>query len=48
MSLRVTSLIEEEGADEDGAERDGVEQEGKVAESDYRDLNCASLCLMVA
>ena len=48
MSPSVTSPIEEEGADEDGAERDGVEQEGKVAESDYRDLNCASLCLMIA
>ena len=43
MSPRVTSLIEEEGANVDGAER-----EGGAAESDYHDLNCASLHLTVA
>ena len=41
MSSKVTSLIEEEGADVDGADRDGVKREGGVAESDYCDLNCA-------
>ena len=48
MSPRVTLPVEEEGADVDGAERDGVEWEGEVAESDFRDLNCASLRLTIA
>ena len=48
ISLSDTSLIEEEGADMDGAERDGAEWEGGAAKSDCRDLNCASLRLMVA
>ena len=48
ISLRVTSLIEEEGADVDGTDRDRVEREGGVADPDCLDLNCASLCLMVA
>ena len=48
MSPRVTSLVEEEGVDGDRAKRDGVEWEGGDAEFDYRDLNCASLHLMVA
>ena len=48
MSLSDTSLIEEEGADVDGANRERVEREGGAAESDCRDLNCASLHLMVA
>ena len=39
--------MEEEGADVDGAERDGVEREEGAAESDFRDLNCASLRFMV-
>ena len=43
-----TLLIEEEGADVDGAERDGAEREGGTAESDFRDLYCASLRLTVA
>ena len=48
MSPRVTLPIEEEGVDVDGAERDGVEWEGEAAESDFRDLNCASLRLTIA
>ena len=48
MSSSDASLVEEEGADVDGVERDGVEREGGAAESDYNDLNCASLCLTVA
>ena len=47
MSLRVTLPVEDEGIDGDGVERDGAEREGGAAESDYRDLNCASLRLMV-
>ena len=43
MSLRVTPLIEEEGADVDGAK--GM---GGAAEPDRLDRNCASLRLMVA
>jgi len=43
MSVRVTSLVEEEGADVDGSKR-----EGGAADPDYLDLNCASLRLMVA
>ena len=42
------SLVEDEEVDVDGAERDGVEWEGEVAESDFRDLNCASLRLTIA
>ena len=48
MSLRVTSLVEEEGADMNGANRDGAQQEGGVADLDYLDLNYATLCLMIA
>ena len=47
MSPKDTSLEEEEGADVGRAERDGVGREGGV-ESCYRNLNCASLCFMVA
>ena len=43
MSPRVTLPIEDEGADVDGAE-----WEGGPTESDYRDLNYASLRLTVA
>ena len=43
MSPNDTSPIEKEGADVDG-----VEWEGGAAESDCRDLNCASLRLTVA
>ena len=42
MSPNVTSPVEEEGA-----ERDKAEREGGAAESDFRDLNCASLRLTV-
>ena len=48
MSLNDISLIEEERVDVDGAERDGVEWEGEAVESDFRDLNCASLRLTIA
>ena len=48
MSPSDTLLIEEEGADVDGADQDRVKREGGVAESDYCDLNCASLHLTVA
>ena len=48
MSPSVTSLEEEEAADVDEADRDGAEREGGAAKSDCRDLNCASLCLMIA
>ena len=48
MSPSDTSLVEEEGANVDGADRDGAEWEGEVANPDYLDLNCTSLCLMVA
>ena len=48
MSPSDTLLIEEEGVDVDGAERDGAKWEGGVAESNYCDLNCTSLCLTVA
>ena len=48
MSLNDTSLVEEEGVDVKGAKRDGAKQERRVAESDCRDLNYASLCLTVA
>ena len=43
MSPNVTSPVEEEGV-----ERDKAKREGGAAESDCRDLNCASLRLMVA
>ena len=39
MSLKVTSLEKEEGADVDGAERDRAKREGGVAESDYLNRN---------
>ena len=48
MSPSDTLLVEEERADVDGADRDGLEREGGAVESDYRDLNCASLRLTVA
>ena len=48
MSPNDTSLVEDEGANVDRADRDGVEREGGAAESDYHDLNCASLHLTVA
>ena len=48
MSLSDTSLVEEEGADVDWADRDEVECEGEATESNCRDLNYASLRLMVA
>ena len=35
MSPRVTSSIEEEGADVDGADRDGAEQEAGATDLDY-------------
>ena len=35
MSPRVTSSIEEEGADVDCADRDGAEQEGGATDLDY-------------
>ena len=41
------SLVEEEGADVDGADRNGAKREGGVADPDYLDLNCTSLCLTV-
>ena len=47
MSPRDTSLEEEEGADVSQAERDGVGRERGV-ESCCRDLNCVSLCFIVA
>ena len=43
-----TSLVEEEGVDVDEANRDGTEWKRGAVESDYHDLNCASLCLTVA
>ena len=43
MSLKVTSSIEEEGADLDEAEGDGAEWEGGATDPDCLDLNCASL-----
>ena len=48
MSPRVTSLVEEEGADVDGAEGDGAEWEGGATDPDCLDLNCALLRLTVA
>ena len=48
MSLKITSLEEEEGADVDGVDRDGAEWVGGAADPDCLDLNCPSLCLMVA
>ena len=38
MSSRVTSPVEEEGADVDGADRDEVEREGGATDPDYLDL----------
>ena len=43
MSPSDISLVED-----DGVERDEAEWEGGATESDYRDLNYASLRLMVA
>ena len=48
MSSRVTSPIEEEGADVDGANRDGTEQEGRAVNPDCLDLNYTSLHLTIA
>ena len=47
MSPRVTSLVEEEGADVDGAKGDGAEWEGGATDPDCLDLNCALLRLIV-
>jgi len=47
MSPSDTSLVEE-GADMDGVDQDGAKRKGGAAESDYCDLNYASLCLTVA
>ena len=47
MSSKDTLLEEEEGTDVGRAERDGVGWEGGVESCSY-DLNCASLCFMVA
>ena len=46
-SPRDTSLVEEEGIDVDEAERNGAKREGGAAEFDYRNINYASLRLMV-
>ena len=48
MSPRVTSPVEEEGADVDGANRDGAKREGGATDPNCLDLNYASLRLMVA
>ena len=48
MSPSDTSLEEEEGVDMDGADRDETEQEGGATKSVCRDLNYASLRLMIA
>ena len=48
MSPKVTSLVEEEGADMDGAYVDGAKREEGVADPDCLDLNYASLRLTVA
>ena len=47
MSPSDTSLVEDEGADVDEADQDGAEREGGAAESDFHDLNCASLHLTI-
>ena len=47
MSPSDTSLVEEKGANVDRADQDGVGRVG-VAESIYRDLNCASLRFTIA
>ena len=47
MSSKVTSPIEEEGADVDGTDRDGIEWKGGATDLDYLNLNCASLHLTV-
>ena len=48
ISLRVTSLVEKEGADMDGADRDGAERVRGAIDPDYLNLNCALLYLTVA
>ena len=48
MSPSDTSLKVKEGADVDGVDQDRVEWEGEAAKSICRDLNCASLLLIVA
>ena len=48
MSLRVTSLVEEEGANVDEVDQDGAEREGGAADPDCFDLNYTSLHLTVA
>ena len=45
MSPRVTSPVEEEGADVDGANRDGAKREGGATDPNCLDLNYASLRL---
>ena len=48
MSLRVISLVKEEGADVDGADRDETKGEGGAANPNCLNLNCTSLRLTVA
>ena len=48
MSPRVTSPVEEEGADVDGTDRDEAERVRGAADPDYLDLNFASLHFMIA
>ena len=42
------SPVENEGTDVDGADRDGAEREVGATESNYCDLNCASLRFTIA
>ena len=48
MSLRVTLLVEDKGANVDGVDRDGDERKGGAADPNYLDQNYASFHLMVA
>ena len=48
MSPRVTSLVEDEGADVDGVDRDGAEWVGGAVDPNCLDLNYASLRLTIA
>ena len=48
MSLRVTLLVEDKGANVDGVDRDGDERQGGAADPNYLDQNYASFHLMVA
>ena len=47
MSPRITSPIEEEGADVDGVDRGGAKWVGGAVDLDCLDLNCALLHLTV-